>query len=255
MPEERIQKVLAAAGVASRRAAEALVSAGRVRVDGRRAEIGMKVDPTVSTIQVDGTPVGVGAARAYVALHKPSGVTSTTRDPHAESTVLDYVPTALVPDGTRLYPVGRLDQDSEGLILLTNDGDWAERVLHPRYGVEREYAVALAAPLTGDQARVLNEGIRLDEGLARLAGPLRTAAHRDTDALVVSSHPHAGLEAPAPAHVRRDRRADRPARPRADRAYLARHAALWECPDAAGTGDRGDGRRPRGRAPEARRVP
>ena len=189
MPEERIQKVLAAAGVASRRAAEALVSAGRVRVDGRRAEIGMKVDPTVSTIQVDGTPVGVGAARAYVALHKPSGVTSTTRDPHAESTVLDYVPTALVPDGTRLYPVGRLDQDSEGLILLTNDGDWAERVLHPRYGVEREYAVALAAPLTGDQARVLNEGIRLDEGLARLAGPLRTAAHRDTDALAATLDP------------------------------------------------------------------
>jgi 23S rRNA pseudouridine2605 synthase len=189
MPEERIQKVLAAAGVASRRAAEALVSAGRVRVDGRRAEIGMKVDPSVSTIEVDGTPVGVGAARAYVALHKPAGVTSTTRDPHAESTVLDFVPTALVPDGTRLYPVGRLDQDSEGLILLTNDGDWAERVLHPRFGVEREYAVALAAPLTGDQARVLNEGIRLDEGLARLAGPLRTAARRDTDALAATLDP------------------------------------------------------------------
>ena len=191
MPEERIQKVLAAAGVASRRAAEALVADGRVRVDGRRAEIGQKVDPTVSTIEVDGRVVGVGAARAYVALHKPAGVTSTTRDRHAATTVLDLIPTALVPDGTRLYPVGRLDQDSEGLILLTNDGEWAERVLHPRFGVEREYAVALATPLTGDQARALNAGIRLDEGLARLAGPLRTASRADTGQLVGTLDPPA----------------------------------------------------------------
>jgi len=179
MPEERIQKVLAAAGVASRRAAETLVAEGRVRVDGQVATIGLKVDPTRSTIEVDGHAVGIGAARAYVALHKPAGVTSTTRDRHAETTVLDLVPTALVPDGTRLYPVGRLDQDSEGLLLLTNDGDWAERVLHPRFGVAREYAVAVRTPLTGDQARALNAGIRLDEGLARLAGPLRTAPAGD----------------------------------------------------------------------------
>ena len=175
MPEERIQKVLAAAGVASRRAAEALVAEGRVRVDGRVATIGLKVDPERSSIEVDGRAVGIGAARAYVALHKPAGVTSTTRDRHAATTVLDLVPTALVPDGTRLYPVGRLDQDSEGLLLLTNDGDWAERVLHPRFGVEREYAVAVRTPLTGDQARAINAGVRLEEGLARLAGPLRSA--------------------------------------------------------------------------------
>jgi len=180
MPEERIQKVLAAAGVASRRAAETLVSEGRVRVDGKRAEIGQKVDPTVSTIEVDGKVVGIGAARAYVAMHKPAGVTSTTRDRHAETTVLDLVPTALVPDGTRLYPVGRLDQDSEGLLLLTNDGEWADRVLHPRFGVEREYAVALAGPLSGEQIRELNAGIRLDEGRARLAGPLRLATRVET---------------------------------------------------------------------------
>ena len=180
MPEERIQKVLAAAGVASRRAAEALVAEGRVRVDGRAATIGQKVDPTVSTIEVDGRAVGIGAARAYVMLHKPAGVTSTTRDRHATTTVLDLIPTALVPDGSRLYPVGRLDQDSEGLILLTNDGDWAEQVLHPRFGVEREYAVALAVPLSDDQARALNAGIRLDEGLAKLAGPLRTMPRTET---------------------------------------------------------------------------
>jgi 23S rRNA pseudouridine2605 synthase len=175
MPEERIQKVLAAAGVASRRAAEALVAEGRVRVDGRVATIGLKVDPERSSIEVGGRAVGIGAARAYVALHKPAGVTSTTRDRHAATTVLDLVPTALVPDGSRLYPVGRLDQDSEGLLLLTNDGDWAERVLHPRFGVEREYAVGLRMPLSGDQARALNAGVRLDEGLARLMGPLRSA--------------------------------------------------------------------------------
>jgi 23S rRNA pseudouridine2605 synthase len=175
VPEERIQKVLAAAGIGSRRAAEAMVAEGRVRVDGRVATIGQKVDPAEVSIEVDGRPVGVGSARAYVALHKPAGVTSTTRDRHAAVTVLDLIPTALVPDGTRLYPVGRLDQDSEGLLLLTNDGDWAERVLHPRFGVEREYAVALEAPLTPDQVRALNAGIPVDEGVARLAAPLRVA--------------------------------------------------------------------------------
>lgn len=173
MPEERIQKVIASAGVASRRQAEVLVATGRVRIDGKVAVVGQKVDPMVSTIDVNGTPIGVGVARAYVALHKPAGVTSTTRDRHAVTTVLDLIPTALVPDGTRLYPVGRLDLDSEGLLLLTNDGDWAERVLHPRFGVEREYALALAQPLVPEQVRLLNTGIRLDEGLGRLTAPLR----------------------------------------------------------------------------------
>jgi len=189
MPEERIQKVLAGAGVASRRAAEALVAEGRVRVDGRVATIGQKVDPARSSIEVDGRLVGIGSARAYVALHKPAGVTSTTRDRHAATTVLDLVPTALVPDGARLYPVGRLDQDSEGLLLLTNDGEWADRVLHPRFGVEREYAVALAAPLTGEQLRGLNAGIRLDEGLAKLTVPLRPASRAETARLVGTLDP------------------------------------------------------------------
>ena len=189
MPEERIQKVLAAAGVASRRAAEALVADGRVRVDGKVATIGLKVDPAVAAIEVDGRAVGIGAARAYVALHKPAGVTSTTRDRHAVTTVLDLIPTALVPDGTRLYPVGRLDQDSEGLLLLTNDGAWADHVLHPRFGVEREYAVGVAVPLTSEQVHTLNAGIRLDEGLARLAGPLRLASRAETTQLAGTLDP------------------------------------------------------------------
>jgi len=184
MPEERLQKVLAAAGVASRRASEALIAAGRVRVDGRVATIGDQVDPTTARIEVDGRPVGIGAARAYVAIHKPAGVTSTTRDGHAVATVLDLLPTALVPDGARLYPVGRLDRDSEGLLLLTNDGDWADRVLHPRFGVQREYAVGLAVPLERDQAEALRRGVPMEEGRATLAAPLRPATAVETRALV-----------------------------------------------------------------------
>ena len=195
MPEERIQKVLANAGVASRRASDELVAAGRVTIDGRRAVIGERVDPATAVIEVDGRPVGIGVAPAYVALHKPAGVTSTTRDRHAATTVLDLIPTALVPDGTRLYPVGRLDQDSEGLLLLTNDGDWAERVLHPRFGVSREYAVAVAVPLTAEQLHALNAGVRLDEGVARLERPLRPATRSETAQLagIVEPRPDAVL--------------------------------------------------------------
>ena len=189
MPEERLQKILAAAGVASRRAAETLIATGRVRVDGKPATLGQKVDTMTSTIEVDGIPVGPGAAHAYLALHKPGGVTSTTRDRHAAATVLDLIPTALVPDGARLYPVGRLDLDSEGLILLTNDGAWADRVLHPRFGVEREYALALGAPLTAEQGTALRAGIRLEEGLARLAAPLRAATAVETRQLAATMVP------------------------------------------------------------------
>ena len=170
MASERLQKVLAAAGVASRRGAEAMIVAGRVTVDGKPATLGTRVDPEKAIVAVDGRIIGGAAAQAYLVLHKPAGVTSTTRDPHAERTVLDLVPTALVPDGARLYPVGRLDQDSEGMLLLTNDGGWAERVLHPRHGVEREYALALATPLDGEQVDRLRAGIELDEGMATLGG-------------------------------------------------------------------------------------
>jgi 23S rRNA pseudouridine2605 synthase len=171
MPAERLQKVLAAAGVASRRGAESMIAAGRVTVDGRVATLGTHADPDRSIIAVDGRVIGAAAAHAYLLLHKPPGVTSTTRDRHASSTVLDLVPTALVPDGARIYPVGRLDQDSEGLLLLTNDGDWADRVLHPRNGVEREYALGLDRPLERDQVDALQKGIRLEEGVATLGGP------------------------------------------------------------------------------------
>jgi 23S rRNA pseudouridine2605 synthase len=184
MPRERLQKVLAAAGVASRRGSEELIAAGRVTVDGRRAEIGQQVDPATARIEVDGRPIPGAATHAHLALHKPLGVTSTVRDRHAEATVVDLVPPGLTPSGARLYPVGRLDQDSEGLLLLTNDGDWAERVLHPRFGVEREYALGVRRPLDEGQVAALARGIQLDEGLARLAQPLRHATAIETRRLV-----------------------------------------------------------------------
>lgn len=180
MEAERLQKVIAAAGVASRRAAEELISAGRVTVDGRVARLGDRVDPETAVVEVDGRPVGAAATLVHLAVNKPAGVTSTVRDRHAAMTVLELVPTALIPDGVRLYPVGRLDQDSEGLLLLTNDGDWAERVLHPRFGVEREYSVGLREPLAEEQVTEVIRGIRLEEGLARLAQPLRRSTGAET---------------------------------------------------------------------------
>jgi len=183
MPPERLQKVLAAAGVASRRASEGLIAAGRVQVDGRRATIGQQVDPATARIEVDGLPIGSAARTTYLLLHKPAGVTSTTADRHADTTVLDLLPTALVPEGARLYPVGRLDQDSEGLLILTNDGAWSERVLHPRFGVEREYALGVRAPLDRAQLDALEQGIPLEEGLATLHH-LRPMTGAETSRLV-----------------------------------------------------------------------
>lgn len=167
MAPERLQKVIAAAGIASRREAERLIAAGRVTVDGRLATIGESVEPGLAVIAVDGRPVGEASALVHLVVHKPLGVTSTTRDSHAAATVLDLVPRALAGSG-RLYPVGRLDLDSEGLIVLTNDGAWADRVLHPRFGVEREYAIGLVTPLVPEQVAALRAGVRLEEGLATL---------------------------------------------------------------------------------------
>jgi 23S rRNA pseudouridine2605 synthase len=191
MPAERLQKVLAASGVASRRASETLIAAGRVTVDGKVARLGMQVDPERAVIAVDGRAIGAASALEYLLLNKPAGVTSTVRDRHASRTVLELLPTALVPEGARLYPVGRLDQDSEGLLILTNDGGWADRVLHPRHGVEREYAIGLRASLTSDQVGELKRGIAVEEGLATLTG-LRPTTEFETSRLVALLDPPPG---------------------------------------------------------------
>ncbi len=188
MPLERLQKVLASAGVASRRASEALITAGRVTVDGRPARIGDQADPLTARIEIDGQPIGGPAAAVHVALNKPAGVTATVQDRHADRTVLQLLPTAMIAE-TRLYPVGRLDRDSEGLLLITNDGEWAERVLHPRYGIEREYAVGLPAWLANEQRAALDAGLDLEEGRAVFAHPIRPASGAETARLQASLSP------------------------------------------------------------------
>ncbi len=164
----RLHKALAAAGVSSRRAAERMISAGRVAVNGSTAIIGQRVVPARDVITVDGQPVGQRPPLVYLALHKPAGVTSTTRGRAGETTVLDLVSDESIRRHGRIYPVGRLDRDSEGLILLTNDGQWADRLLHPRYQVEREYSVGLATPMTSLQVRSILAGVELEEGIAHV---------------------------------------------------------------------------------------
>ncbi len=136
MAEERLQKVLARAGVASRRKAEALIAAGRVRVNGEVVrQLGTKVDPHRDRIEVDGRPVRLPRRHTYLLLHKPMGVVTTLRDPQGRPTVADLIRGV----EARVFPVGRLDQDTEGLLLLTDDGELAYRLTHPRYGVEKVY--------------------------------------------------------------------------------------------------------------------
>src|SRR2546428_9234453 len=160
----RLQRVLADRGVASRRAAEELMREGRVRVGGEVVrEMGSKVAPD-ARIEVDGRAVAPPAPHRYVLLNKPRGIVSTARDERGRPTVVE-----MLGARERLYPVGRLDEDSEGLVLLTNDGAWAERVLHPRYGHEREYEVSVAGPVSPASVAALRRGITLEEGVARAA--------------------------------------------------------------------------------------
>ena len=184
----RLQKIIANAGLASRRAAEQLISEGRVRVDGVVAAVGASADPEHQQITLDGKPLSRPAAPVYLALCKPAGVVSTVADRHAARTVVDLVPAAWLTEARRLYPVGRLDRDSEGLMLLTNDGAFVQRVAHPRYGVEREYAVGVVRALSAAQAQRLLDGLPLEEGTARLLS-LREATRVETARLLAALGP------------------------------------------------------------------
>lgn len=170
---ERLQKILAQAGVASRRAAEELIAAGRVTVNGKPVtEMGSRANPATDVIAVDGRPLkakeGTGEVQrlVYIALHKPLGVVSTAKDPYGRPTVLSLLADAkLVEQGLRVYPVGRLDADSTGLVLLTNDGDLTFRLTHPRFGVEKEYRVLLRGRIGEDKLQRLREGVEIEGGL------------------------------------------------------------------------------------------
>jgi len=160
---ERLQKVLARAGLGSRRACEELIDQGRVEVNGRIVrEQGVRVDPDKAVIRVDGERLSVATDRAYLALNKPVGMISTMNDPEGRPCVGDLVDR--LPQ--RVFHVGRLDTDSEGLLLLTNDGELAHRLTHPSYEVPKTYLVEIPAPVPRTLGRTLREGLALDDGPA-----------------------------------------------------------------------------------------
>jgi len=164
---ERLQKVLAASGIASRRACEDLMSAGRVEVDGEVVtRLGTRVDPERSVIRVDGERIPSASAHVYLVLNKPRGVVSTMSDPQGRRTLSEHV--ADRPE--RLFHVGRLDTDTEGLILLTNDGEFAHRMAHPSYGVLKTYVAQVAGPVSSTLGRDLLAGVELDDGAVQVDG-------------------------------------------------------------------------------------
>ncbi|HUE95942.1 MAG TPA: pseudouridine synthase [Longimicrobiaceae bacterium] len=157
----RLQAFLARAGIASRRKSEDLITAGRVTVNGRTAELGSKVDPARDTVRLDRRVVTLLPAE-WILLHKPRGYVTTRDDPEGRKTVYDLLPPAL----HHLFHVGRLDRDSSGVLLLTNDGETANRLLHPRYGTTKEYRVDVVGKPDAGTLRQLVEGVDLEEGTA-----------------------------------------------------------------------------------------
>jgi 23S rRNA pseudouridine2605 synthase len=168
---EKLQKVLARAGVASRRASEELIAAGRVTVNGTIADVGARVADD-DVIEVDGALVSVRPGLVYYLLNKPLGVISTADDTHGRPTVID-----VVPPEPRVHPVGRLDADTEGLLLLTNDGALTHRLTHPRFGVEKEYLAEVEGSPTAAAVRRLREGVELDDGQTAPAKVAKVAAN------------------------------------------------------------------------------
>ncbi len=162
----RINKFLADAGVSSRRGADALIEEGVVRVNGKvLLEVGVQIDPAKDTVTIKGERVGVRNKECrYVAIYKPAGYVSTVRDSHAEKTVMD-----LVNFKERVYPVGRLDKDSEGLMFLTNDGDFSLRLTHPRYHVAKTYRVLVKGIVNEGILERFKRGIKLEDGMSSVA--------------------------------------------------------------------------------------
>lgn len=164
MAQTRLNKIIADAGIASRRAADQLILEGRVSVDGEViTELGNKFDPEICDIKVDGESLSISKSKTYLAFHKPAGVISTMSDPEGRSNLGDFFKNRK----DRLYHVGRLDKDSEGLILLTNDGELAHRATHPSYGLEKRYLVEIEGEFNKQLSDQLLQGVRLEDGLAR----------------------------------------------------------------------------------------
>ncbi|MDX1468441.1 MAG: pseudouridine synthase [Acidimicrobiia bacterium] len=169
----RIQKAIAHAGLMSRREAEEAIAAGRVQVNGREAVLGDRIDVASEALTLDGVPVPIAPDLVTYLLYKPPGVVSTTSDPQGRRTVIDLIDTE-----KRVYPVGRLDADSEGLILVTNDGELTNRVTHPRYGITKKYLAHVEGTPTRATLARLRSGVMLDDGPARAVSATLKESHQ-----------------------------------------------------------------------------
>jgi 23S rRNA pseudouridine2605 synthase len=164
VPQIRLQKVLADSGVASRRACEKLILDGKVKVDGKVIRVlGSKIDPEISKVSVEGKSIDLKKTNLYIAFNKPRGVLSTMSDPSSRPSLGDYFPA----DDHRLFHVGRLDKESEGLIILTNDGAWAQRLLHPSFEIKKRYFVVTDRKIRREEAERLLNGVRIEGGIAK----------------------------------------------------------------------------------------
>jgi 23S rRNA pseudouridine2605 synthase len=177
----RLQKILAVAGLGSRRQCEELIEQGRVEVDGSVARLGCKIDPVQSEIKVDGERLKK-AKPVYLALFKPKGYLCTNRDQQGRARTLDLIPQTF----GRLFLIGRLDMDSEGLILLTNDGALSERLTHPKYGVPKVYRVQAAGELTQDSVNQLRKGMYFAEGFAKVSGAVIKGQYKQSTILDIT---------------------------------------------------------------------
>ena len=180
--EERLQKILSANGVASRREAEAFILAGRVTVNGIPAQLGCKADPERDEILLDGRPLLRKEQRVYIILNKPRGYVSTLKDERGRKTVADLVEGC----GTRVYPVGRLDVNSEGLLLMTNDGELTNILTHPSHGVEKRYTVRVSGPDLESAVHILRKPIELEDGPARAKSVQILERDKDRAILAIS---------------------------------------------------------------------
>jgi 23S rRNA pseudouridine2605 synthase len=177
---ERLQKALARAGLGSRRACEDLIREGRVTLNGRVATLGDRVDPSRDRVQVDGASVPLDPGLRYFALNKPQGVVTTARDPQRREDVSSFY-----PPGPRVFPVGRLDRETEGLLLLTNDGELANRLTHPRFGAEKEYLAEVEGTVSDRALGRLTRGVQLEDGPARARAARKVAATRGRQAVKI----------------------------------------------------------------------
>ncbi|MGH9104329.1 MAG: pseudouridine synthase [Acidimicrobiales bacterium] len=233
---ERLQKVLARAGLGSRRACEEMIAAGRVVANGTPAHVGQRVDAGTDRISVDGIPLPVRQGMAYYLVNKPAGVVSTASDPQGRPTVV-----GLVPPAPRVFPIGRLDMSTEGLIILTNDGELAYQLAHPRFGVEKEYVVQVERPLTREALGRLRRGVQLEDGVTaparvRQLGPsaMRIVIHEGRNRQVRRMCQAVGNPVRALVRARIGPVSDRSLEPGQARALTPSEVrSLWEAADGA----------------------